>query len=206
MTRQVILASGSPRRKDLLAQMGVTFTAVTSDFDEQLDHARPATEVAKELGLGKARTVAEKYPEALVIGGDTIVTLDGKQLGKATGLADARALLKAHAGKTVVVTSSVVLVCKALGLEIAEADEATVQFKPYNEAANETYLASGDWADKAGAWGIQSGAAPLIRHMHGRYDTVLGMPTHMLAELLQAQGIAAHPLEPTPPVPQNPQK
>lgn len=194
MSRAVILASGSARRKDLLTQMGVTFQAVTSDFDEYLDHDRPATEVAKELGLSKARAVAEKYPDALVIGGDTIVTLDGKQLGKAGDLAEARAMLRAHAGKTVTVTSSAVLVCKELGLEIAEADETIVQFKPYNEAATEKYLASGDWADKAGAWGIQSGAAPLIAGVAGRYDTILGLPTHLVAKLLQEQGIEASAL------------
>lgn len=182
--------------------MGVAFTVVPSDFDEYLDHQRPPAEVAKELGLGKARAVAARYPEALVIGGDTIVTLDGVQLGKARDMQEARQWLRDHAGKEALVTSSVVLVCKELALERAEADEVTIQFKPYNEAANEKYLATSDWQDKAGAWGIQSGAAPLVDFMQGRYDTVFGMPTHILAELLRGQGIEARALELAPPVPQ----
>jgi septum formation protein len=208
MTRQVILASGSPRRIELLTRMGVPFTAVTSNFDEYLDHGRPTAEVAMELGLGKARAVAEQHPAALVIGGDTIVTLDGKQLAKPADIKEARRTLRAHAGKTVQVVSSAVLVCKELGLEIAEADEAFVTFKPYNEAENEKYLATGDWADKAGGWGTQSGAAPLISHLEGRYDTIMGMPTHIVARLLREQGIAAREstLEPPAELKRKPKK
>jgi septum formation protein len=206
MARQVILASGSPRRVALLKQMGVHFTATPSDFDEHLDDTRPTAEVAIELGLGKANAVAAKYPEALVIGGDTIVMLDGKQLGKPENTAEARATLKAHDNKLVTVTSSAVLVCKELGLELAETDESSVQFKPYNEAVNETYLASGDWADKAGGWGTQSGAGPLISHLSGRYDTILGMPTNLVAKMLKAQGIEARELALEPPLPLKPQK
>jgi len=202
MPRQIILASGSPRRKELLEKMGVTFTAIPSDFDEYLDFNRPAAEVAIELGLGKARTVAEKHPEALVIGGDTIVTINGKQLAKPHDIEEARATLKDHADGQALVSSSVVLICKELNLELTGCDEVNVQFKPYDEAVNELYLASGDWADKAGGWGIQSGAAPLVAWMKGRYDTTLGMPTHILAKWLQEQGIDAHSVELTPPVPQ----
>ncbi|HSX34677.1 MAG TPA: Maf family protein, partial [Candidatus Saccharimonadales bacterium] len=180
MQRHIILASGSPRRKELLAQMGVEFTVVPSDFDEYLDHDRPAAEVAKELGLGKARAVAEKYPDALVIGGDTIVTLGGVQLAKTEDIAQARQWLKDHADQDVLVTSSVVLMCKATGLARAEADETIVHFKPYNESVNEAYLQTNDWTDKAGAWSIQSGAAPLIAYIKGNYDTIVGLPSHLL--------------------------
>jgi septum formation protein len=200
MGRQVILASGSPRRIELLQQMGVKFTAIPSDFDEYLDHDRPAADVAVELGLGKARTVAEKYPEAIIIGGDTIVTVNGKQLGKPSGIKEARSTLREHAGKQAVVTSSVVLVCKNLGLEITRVDETMVHFKPYNKTANEKYLASGDWSDKAGGWGIQSGAAPLVEYIQGDYDTVLGMPTKLLTDMLQSQGVRAQAVSLIPPV------
>lgn len=201
MTRQVILASRSPRRKEILTQMGVQFTAVTSDFDEYLDHGRTPAEVAKELGLGKARVVAEKYPEALVIGSDTIVTINGVQLGKAENIEEARQWLKDQSGHDVLVTTSVVLVCKALGLQEVRADECTVHFKPYNQAAHEAYLQTHNWADKAGAWGIQSGAAPLIEYIQGDYDTILGLSSRVLAELLKAQGVQARVLHLESPVP-----
>lgn len=200
MQRPLILASTSPRRQELLRRMGLQFTVLPSDFDEYLDHNRPAEQVAIALGLGKARAVAARHPEALVIGGDTIVTLRGRQLDKPKDLETAGRWLREHAGQDAVVTSSVVLVCNELGLEIAGADAAVVHFRPYNAARNESYLATGDWADKAGGWGIQSGAAPLIEYLTGRYDTVLGLPTQLLAEMLASQGITAQPVQLTPPV------
>jgi len=202
MTRQIILASGSPRRKDLLQQMGVAFIVIPSDFDEQLDHSRSPAEVAKELGLGKALAVAANHPEAIVVGGDTIVTVDRRQLGKPVDESDARATLQAQAGKQVIITSSIAVVCKELGVEIVTADEALAQLKPYNKAIHEAYLAGGDWADKAGSWGIQSGGAPLVDYIQGEYDTILGLPTKLLATLLQAQSVSAHYVDLTIPVPQ----
>lgn len=201
MTRKIILASASPRRKELLEQMGVAFTVVPSNFDEYLDHNRPPAEVSIELGLGKARAVAEQYPEALIIASDTIVTIDGKQYDKPKDIAMARQWLREHAGKDVLVTSSLVLVCKAMGLEITTADEAIAHFKPYDELVHETYLETGSWADKAGGWGIQTGAAPMVAYITGRFDTVLGLPTEQLTKLLEAQGIKAHAVEPPSPVP-----
>ncbi|HSX16575.1 MAG TPA: Maf family protein [Patescibacteria group bacterium] len=193
--RKIILASGSPRRRELLQQMGVQFEVVPSDYDEQLDDTRTTDEVAIELGLGKALTVAEKYPDALVIGSDTIVTLNGKQLGKPADPDEAFTMLRAHAGQAVTVTTSIVLVCKAAGIEETDVDTAHVLFKPYQPDAMGAYLKSGDWHDKAGGWGIQSGAAPLIDHISGSYDTILGLPTHILVKMLQAQGITARPVE-----------
>lgn len=200
--RQVILASTSPRRKDLLTRMGVKFTVVPSDFDEHLDHSVPAGPMAIELGLGKARAVAEKHPEALVIGGDTIVTLGDQHLGKAEHEAHARQMIRAQTGQTVAVTSSVVLVCKALGVEEAVAEATGVVMRPADAERIETYLKSGDWADKAGAWGIQSGAAGLVDHIVGNFDTVLGLPTRLLVPMLKKYGVKARSVALKPPVPQ----
>lgn len=182
--------------------MGVDFLVIPSDFDEYLDHGRPAKEVAIELGVGKAKDISQKHPQALVIGSDTIVTLNGEQLGKPKDINQARQWLRDHAGLDIVVTTSVVLLCEESGLHEAAADETIVHFKPYSNSDNEAYLATNDWADKAGGWGIQSGAAPLIEYISGRYDTILGLPTHILAKMLQAQGIQASELILDPPVPQ----
>lgn len=184
--------------------MGVTFTVVSSNFEERLDHNRSPAAVATELALGKARAVAAKHPDALVIGGDTIVTVAGTQLDKPATAAQARHFLRIQAGQSVLVTSVVVLICKNKGLETSAVDEATVQLKPYDEASHEAYIATEDWRDKAGGWGLQSGAGPLAEYVQGRFDTVLGLPTGLLAELLQAQGIAARPLELKAPIPTKP--
>jgi len=181
--------------------MGVSFTVVPSNFDEYLDHSLPAAELTSLLALGKARAVAALYPEALVIGSDTLVTLNNQHLGKAIDLAAARAALQAQAGQEVVVTTSVVLLCTSLGLEEVHADATQVLFLPANHRNIETYLQTGDWKDKAGSWGLQSGAASLVEHMSGAYDTVLGLPTDILAGLLQKQGVPAQTVHLTPPIP-----
>jgi len=171
--------------------MGLQFDVIPSDFDEWLDDAKTPREVAIELGLGKARTVAEQYPEAIVIGGDTIVTVDGKQLGKAVTTEEARAMLRSLAGSSHTVTTSLSVICLAEQYEFATADEAEVFFMPYDENLVERYLATGDWHDKAGAYGIQSGASPLIDHITGDIETIIGLPTELLLEPLAHFGITA---------------
>ncbi len=199
--RQIILASQSPRRKDLLQKMGVTFSVVPSRFKETLDHNRPVDEVAVELALGKAREVSKMHPKAIVIGADTIVFFDGKQLGKPKDEAEARKILFHLAGGSNVVCTGLAVVCLELGLETTSAVSSNVCFKQVNGQAIETYLASGDWHDKAGSYGIQSGAAPLIEHIEGQYDAVLGLPTKTLADILKQMGIACRPAKVDCPVP-----
>ena len=193
--RKIILASGSPRRKELLTMMGLEFDVVPSEFDEWLDDAQSTRDVAIELGIGKVRDVAMRYPEAIVIGGDTIVTIDGRQLGKAETIDEARAMLRDLGGKAHTVTTSAVVACLAEDFEYAAADEIHVVFKPYDSAAVEAYLATGDWHDKAGAYGIQSGAGPLVDHTEGDIETIIGLPTRLLIEPLAHFGITARRAE-----------
>ena len=197
--RQIILASGSPRRKDLMRLMGLTYEVIPSDFDEHLDDSRSPEEVAKELGLGKALTVARKYPEAIVIGSDTVVSLNGKQYGKAVDEADARQMLQELAGSCNIVSSSLAVVCLAEDVQIVDVSDAYVYFKPLNNQAVEAYLKTGDWKDKAAAYGVQSGADVFVEHAEGRYDTILGLPTKRLAEILESFGISAHEAVVEPP-------
>jgi len=164
--------------------MGLDFTVIPSDFDEWLDDAQSPHDVAVQLGLGKVRAVAAAHPEAVVIGGDTIVTIDGKQLGKAETADEAREMLRSLAGKMHTVTSSVVVTCIAENYEFATADETRVYFRPYDEAAVETYLATDDWRDKAAAYGIQSGAGSLVDHTEGDIEAIIGLPTRLLTEPL----------------------
>jgi septum formation protein len=197
--RTIILASGSPRRQELLHQMGVQFTVIPSDFIEELDDTRHPAEVAKELGLGKARTIADKYPEAIVIGSDTIVHVGERQLGKQDSDEAERRQLKLLSGQRSAVISSAAVVCRALHFEKVESDTATVVFKPYDQILADQYIKTGDWRDKA-VYGIQSGAAPLIDHITGHYDTILGLPTEILAVLLAQVGVVATAVRPEPPV------
>ncbi|MET0779811.1 MAG: Maf family nucleotide pyrophosphatase [Candidatus Saccharimonadales bacterium] len=197
--RQVILASGSPRRQELLQKMGIPFTAIPSDSDEQLDEARHPAEVACELGLGKAKAVADRYPQAIVIGSDTIVHVGDRQLGKQTTVEAEREQLRLLSGQRTYVTTSVAIVCRATHFAEVQSDTATVVFKPYDEVIADQYIQTDDWRDKA-VYGIQSGAAPMIDHMTGNYDTVLGLSTEILATLLAKFDVAATVVRPEPPV------
>lgn len=197
---RVILASQSPRRKELLDAMGVAFEVIPSSFDGTLDDNRPPEQVAIDLALGKANEVAGKYPDAVVIGSDTIVTIGGKQLEKPGSDEEAHRMLRLLSGTHHEVTTSLAVIYKAEGAVLTAADTTKVYFKPYNEEAVATYVATGDPLDKAGAYGIQSGAAPLIDFIEGRYDTVIGLPTHRLAGLLSQVSVTASPVNLKPSV------
>lgn len=198
--RQIILASQSPRRKQLLTQMGLVFETIPSNFDEQLDDGRSPEEVAQELGLGKALDVAQRYPDAIIIGSDIIVSLGSRQLGKAADEAEAKQMLHDACEVPNKLTCSIALVCLADHLEEVGYETAWVYFKPYNAARVEDYLRSGDWKDKAGAYGVQSGVAPLIDYVEGNFDTIMGLPTHTLASMLERLGIEARPVDVPSPV------
>jgi len=189
--RKIILASQSPRRKELLAAMGVSFETMPSDFYEELDDNRTPEEVAMELGLGKAMVLAQQYPDAIVIGSDTIVTIDGRQLAKPDNLEHAREMIKVATKHPNKITSSLAVVCLAEDFESVQAENSYVYFKPYNAEAVAAYLATGDYADKAGGYGVQSGALPLIAKIVGNLDTIVGLPTHLLAPVLQKLGYNA---------------
>lgn len=198
--KRIILASQSPRRKDLLSKMGVKFEVIPSSFDERLDDSREPTDVAIELGLGKAEEIAAQYPDAIVIGSDTIVCLDGKQLAKPEDIDEAKSMLTMLAGKDNQVITSAVVVCRSKDIRLTAADVSTVRFKPYNEQLIDQYVATGDPLDKAGAYGIQSGAATLILGIDGDYDTIVGLPTRLLQKLLSKVDIDSKVVELTPPV------
>lgn len=199
---KIILASQSPRRKELLAAMGLQFEAIPSNFDELLDSSRLPAIVAQELAIGKANAVAEQYPDALVIGSDTIVSVDGEQLAKPNDIDEARRMLQSMAGRGSLVTTGVVALHRANGIALSGAEETLVVFKPYDVQAVDAYLATGDYADKAGGYGIQSGAAPLIDCIEGDYDTIIGLPTRLLASFLNQCGVAAHQVQLDVPVKQ----
>lgn len=188
--RQIILASGSPRRKELLEMMGLTFDVVPSNFDEWLDDSMDTKKVAVELGIGKARDVAERYPEAIVIGSDTIVTVDGKQLGKAADIEEAREMWRLATSAPNEITTSVVVLCLAENYKFATSDSMLITFKPYDAVAVEAYLATDDWHDKAGAWSIQQ-CRGLMESVEGDIETVIGLPTQLLIEPLAHFGITA---------------
>lgn len=198
----IILASQSTRRRELLAQMGVTFKIMPSNFDEQLDDARPAGIVATELALGKAMAVAKFHPDAIVIGSDSIVSIDGKQLEKPRDNAEALEMLKLLAGNVNEVSCGLAVVRLSDATELIGVESSRVFFKPYDEKIARAYVETGDSLDKAGGYGIQSGAGQLIGYIEGHYDAIIGLPTLLLSDFLSRLGVEAKAVELTPPVEQ----
>lgn len=192
---KVILASQSPRRKDLLTKMGVVFETVPSNYDEKLDDNRDATVVAKELALGKAMDVAKKNPDAYVIGADTIVVLNGRQLEKPTSRENAHEMLKELSDTVNYVVTGLAVVCINKNVRLLQADTSPVYFGPYDKQAVDAYIATGDPMDKAGAYSVQKLYGTMITSVEGNVDTIMGLPTKKLASLLMQCGIEASPVE-----------
>lgn len=191
---RVILASQSPRRKELLTAMGVDFEAIPSDFEEHLDDARDPALVARELALGKAMAVAEKYPDAYVIGSDTIVTINGRQLEKPVDEADAKAMLRELSGKPNYVTTGLAVVNLSRNVRLLNDDTATVFFNDISDDEIAAYVATGDPMDKAGGYSVQKLLGNMVDHIEGDIATVVGLPTAPLARMLEGCGITARTL------------
>lgn len=188
---KVILASQSPRRRELLGKMGVEFTTIPSNYDEHLDDSRNIEDVAIELSLGKALDVAKNHPDAYVIGSDTIVGIDDKQLGKAETIEEAREMHMSLVGRQSVVTTGLAIVHLQKGIELTGSDTAKIYFKPDSkeiEALREAYLASDDWRDKAGAYSVQKLYGTLIERVEGNFTTIVGFPTVLAADMLTSIG------------------
>ncbi len=181
-----ILASRSPRRHKLLAQLGLDFEVHPSDLDEQATLYQPPDELVEHLALAKARLVAPCFPEALTLGADTIVVIDGTVLNKPADAAEARAMLRRLSGRTHTVYTGLALLHPVSKREVTASEATRVSFAPLSDEEIEAYIATGSPLDKAGAYGIQDDyGAVFIRRIEGDYYNVVGLPLHRLYRLLR---------------------
>lgn len=178
--KPIILASQSPRRKELLENAGVVFTVDVPEVEEIIPEGMAADEVSEYLACLKAEAAAKKHPEATVIGSDTTVVLDGTVLGKPADKADACRMLRMLSGRTHVVYTGAAIVEDGWTESFTSATEVT--FYELTEEEIEAYAATGEPLDKAGAYGIQGQGFRLVKKINGDYNTVVGLP---LAELLR---------------------
>lgn len=183
---KMILASASPRRRELLAQAGIPFEVMVSHAAENITQEEPG-EIVKGLSRCKAGAVAAVYPERTVLGADTIVVLDGAILGKPQDEADARRMLTALQGRTHQVYTGVTLIKGARIHSFYEKTDVAVY--PMTSEEIEAYVQSGDCMDKAGAYGIQGQFAVHIRGVHGDYNNVVGLPIGRLWQELKTHEI-----------------
>ncbi len=195
--KEIILASQSPRRLHLLQAMGVKFIVEPSDYDEKLDNSRLMSDVAMELALGKAMDVAAKHPSAIIIGSDTIVGVDGKQLEKPVDIDEARQMLLSYVDKQSEVVTGVAVVCIEDGVQLLDSASSLVYFKsdsPTVKQLREEYLATENWRDKAGGYGYQAVRDTLIERIDGDDDTIIGFPTKLVARMLYEVGVETDPV------------
>ena len=189
----VYLASHSPRRRALLEQIGLTYELVAVRVDETPLPGETAAAYVSRLALAKARAGWQALPtrrdkDGPVLGADTAVVIDDIILGKPTHRAEGLAMLARLSGREHQVWSAVALV--AGKREAVRSQESRVRFRPLTPAESAAYWASGEPADKAGAYGIQGRAAAFIAELHGSYSGVMGLPLFETATLLQEFGIA----------------
>lgn len=193
---RIILASTSPRRNFLLKQMGVEFEAVPSDFEEYFDPDLTGEELVSEMALGKARAVALKNPDAVVIGSDSIVMLEGQQLGKPKNTEEAVERLRAYGHKAHQTISGAAVVCLNRNYERVGADVTNIRFKPMSDEHIKAYVATGDPLDKAGAYAFQHPMVlPFVDSIDGNLDNQVGFPTTLIAGFLRELGYDVKPLE-----------
>lgn len=175
----LILASGSPRRKELLLTLGVPFQVAVSDVNEDFENDWPVEEIPARLSVRKAQAVLKMHPKALVLAADTIVAFENHILNKPVDLIEARYMLNALSGKIHQVYSSFTL-CSAQKT-ITQTDRADVHFKKLSTAEIAYYLENGHPLDKAGAYGIQEWIGLVaVEKIVGSYFTVMGLPTHLV--------------------------
>ncbi|MBE8954699.1 MAG: septum formation protein Maf [Quinella sp. 2Q5] len=182
----IILASGSPRRHELLRKLCTNFVVEVSDAQEIQSAENPAA-LAVLNAVHKAQAVAAKHSDAVVIGADTIVVLDGKIFGKPDGASGAFEMLTQLAGRRHEVITGVAI-C-AGGKTFTAAETTEVFFGAMTAADIREYVATGEPLDKSGSYALQGGATKFIEKIHGDWSNVVGLPVYRLRRLAQSAGI-----------------
>jgi septum formation protein len=190
---RLILASSSPRRRELLTQAGLTFDVLPADIDETRGPNEEPSAYVRRLALEKAQAIHAQHPNATVIGSDTTVVLAGEVLSKPTDLADAERMLRSLSNNVHQVYTGVAVVTDTQALQHVEATSVFFSNIPDEDLAH--YLATGDSLDKAGAYGIQGYAARWITRIEGDFFNVMGLPIAATVRLLGQVWVAP----PSPP-------
>lgn len=184
---RVILASQSPRRRELLNLVGIAHEVQPADIDESYVGGERPREHAERLAREKTAVIAEREPDALIIGSDTIVVVDGDVLGKPVDELDAVRMLARLAGRSHVVITAVAVAWR--GETRSSVEEVGVTFHPMTRAEIDAYIATGEPMDKAGAYGIQGYGATIVSRVDGDYFAVMGLPLQRLTRVLAAIGV-----------------
>lgn len=196
--QQIVLASGSPRRKEILELLGLEFEVAESLFDEDLIQTDDPVELVEELALQKAQKVAERYPDSIVVGGDTTVTFGDPSsgsgqagwMGKANTKEEAAKMFGGLLGKTHRVVTGVAVVNSLTGESYVGHEEGGVTFREGSEQELAKYVDDEkNWRGFAGAYALQGGAAPFALSQTGKLSAIIGLPVELTTDLLEQAGV-----------------
>jgi septum formation protein len=188
---RLVLASTSPRRRELLSLLNIPFDVRAPLCEEVVPPDRSPADLVADFSRAKADSIAAQEPHSLIVASDTLIECDGVALGKPGDLPEARAMLRQLAGRVHLVRTAVTVLCRTRHFEETKTSTARVWMIPFDERVHERYLATEDSLGKAGAYSIQGPGAELIERLEGDFTTVVGFPLRLVAELLARGGITA---------------
>lgn len=174
--KKIILASNSPRRKEFLKQYGISFDVVTREVEEDVSfHLSPAS-TCMSLAFQKGIAVAMEYPDRVILSADTLVYCKDRILGKPSDRKEAFEMLSFLSGSSQTVLTGFSIICLERGIKIVDHEKSDILFQTLSKDRIEGYLDTGDYIDKAGSYGIQSGAFDFVEKIEGDMDTIVGLP------------------------------
>jgi septum formation protein len=187
--KTIILASASPRRKELLQRIGLKFKVDPSNYEENISSELEPHELAKSLSLEKAKLVAEKHMNALVIAADTFIVFEGKILGKPRTETEAKEMLETISGRQHSVITGFTIIDAANNKALSKAVETKVYIRKLSSNEIDAYVESKEPLDKAGAYAIQGLGSVIVEKIEGDYFNVVGLPLSALTETLKEFGV-----------------
>lgn len=187
--RKIILASASPRRKEILKKTGLAFEVDPTDYEEDMQNGVPPRKLARFLSAAKARAAAVKYRNAIIIAADTIIACKGKIMGKPHTPAEALRMLRTLNGRSHLVITGFTVIDTATGKQISRSVSTQVYFKKLSLKELVAYVGTGEPLDKAGAYAIQELGAVMVKKIEGDFFNVVGLPLSALTDSLKQFGI-----------------
>ncbi len=187
---RIILASSSPRRRQILELLGVAFAVIPPRYEEIPSLHRSIEKEVLDFAIGKVGSIARQYPQSIIIGSDTLIEIDGTKIGKPKSRRDAKNILRQLSGRTHLIYTSVVIADGLGGPGLSAVEKVFVKMRNYSDNDIERYLAYDESLDKAGAYSVQNRGSILIESLTGDYLAAVGLPLKPIAEYLQGSGVA----------------